>query len=262
LTYPFGIDVSNNQGTISWDGVAQSGVQFAVAKVSEGASFQDAFFAKNWSEMARVGLVRGAYHFARPSRNTAATEATYFLQCLAQGGGLHPGDFVALDLEDDPSATDTTNFAQWAIDWLTFVGSDLGFRPLLYSRTDYLSRHGCLGNATLGQYGLWLASYGVATVAAPSGWDFWAIWQYNDKGSIPGVAGVVDLDAYNGPISQLPLYGAHAVWPVPAPPKPTPKTATNDDLEELHRLVDVQPFDGAAAAALIAYAEPFAGAAS
>src|SRR3954469_22613633 len=57
-----GIDVSHHQGTINWDAVAGDGVEFAWMKATEGATFRDASFARNWHQAGAAGLARGAYH--------------------------------------------------------------------------------------------------------------------------------------------------------------------------------------------------------
>lgn len=204
-----GIDVSNNNGRIDWDQVAGAGVAFAIAKVSEGVGFVDPDFAGHWAEMKRVGLVRGAYHFARPSRNGPIAEAMRFLAALNAGGGVEVGDFVALDLEDDNPGT-PPDLQEWASRWLELVEQQLGFKPMLYSRTEYLLRRGCANDATLAEHGLWLAAFGDARPDPTPGWPFFAIWQYSEDGSVPGVAGDCDLDRFNGTRDLLLRYGKPA----------------------------------------------------
>jgi len=35
------------------------------------------------------------------------------------------------------------------------------------------------------------------------GWDAWTFWQYSETGSVPGISGSVDLDYFNGSLSDL-----------------------------------------------------------
>jgi LysM repeat protein len=35
------------------------------------------------------------------------------------------------------------------------------------------------------------------------GWDAWTFWQYSESGSVPGISGSVDLDYFNGTLSDL-----------------------------------------------------------
>ena len=99
------IDVSNNNGPINWPAVAASGVEAAVIKASEGTVFADPWFSANWHEAKAAGLVRGAYHYGRPSVCSGHEEAAFLLQTVGDVGGLQPGDFLALDLEDPDVAT-------------------------------------------------------------------------------------------------------------------------------------------------------------
>src|SRR5581483_7236413 len=62
---PKGIDVSHYQGTINWTSVKNSGVSFAFIKATEGLTIKDQDFDANWAGAKAVGIVRGAYHFAR-----------------------------------------------------------------------------------------------------------------------------------------------------------------------------------------------------
>src|SRR5689334_19243725 len=106
-----GIDVSDNNGQVDWGAVAGAGYGFAIAKVTEGTGFVDPTFAGNWSAMKSNGLVRGAYHFARPDDNKAEDEARFFLDTIKQQvGDLQKGDFLALDLE-----TGSGDLGAWAL---------------------------------------------------------------------------------------------------------------------------------------------------
>jgi hypothetical protein len=73
MALPEGIDVSNNNGRIDWDAVAGAGITFAIAKITEGTWFRDGYFAENWAEMKRLGIYRGAYHFAPTTSSTPSS---------------------------------------------------------------------------------------------------------------------------------------------------------------------------------------------
>jgi lysozyme len=198
-----GIDVSNNNGQVDWSAVSGAGYGFAVAKASEGVNFVDNTFAANWSGMKSQGMVRGAYHFARPDDNTAEAEADFFVQTIkSQVGDLEKGDFVALDLE-----VGTGDLGEWAARWLKKVKDHLGFRPLLYSSPGFIDAHGLANRSDLADYGLWLADWQGSIPAPPAPWQLLALWQDNDDSSVPGVSGNVDGDYFNGTIDELQRYG-------------------------------------------------------
>jgi GH25 family lysozyme M1 (1,4-beta-N-acetylmuramidase) len=62
-------------------------------------AYTDPQFSANYAGATNAGIIRGGYHFARPSASSGATQANYF---LAHGGGWSadgrtlPG---ALDIE-------------------------------------------------------------------------------------------------------------------------------------------------------------------
>src|SRR4051812_47808173 len=51
-----GIDVSVYQGNIDWAAVKGSGIEFAIARVSDG-TFKDTKFDQNWPAMKAAGLI-------------------------------------------------------------------------------------------------------------------------------------------------------------------------------------------------------------
>ena len=50
--------------------------------------------------------------------------------------------------------------------------------------------------AGLERYPLWAAEYGADTPRSTGRWSTWAGFQYSDRGSIPGIAGNVDLNRF------------------------------------------------------------------
>jgi lysozyme len=215
-----GIDVSNHQGQINWNAVPASGIQFAIAKASEGVTFIDRWFGRNWTEMKRIGLVRGAYHYALPSRNDPIQEADFFLSRVdnPEVATLEPGDLVALDMEDPDMHSSVT---LWSLRWLRRVEERLGFKPLFYTYPHYMDTHG-LHDARLAQYGLWYASYRADMPDPPAPWPMIAIWQYTSEAVIPGAGTRIDANWFNGDtLDQLRAYGKPGATPPPPDPPST-----------------------------------------
>jgi GH25 family lysozyme M1 (1,4-beta-N-acetylmuramidase) len=222
--YPFGVDVSNNNGSVDFDAMAASGVQFAICKASEGTWFRDSWFDDYWAECKRLSIARGAYHFARPSQCAPQDEAAYFLDAIESlWGSLETGDILALDLEDEHAYGDLSG---WALTWLQEVERRVGFKPLVYVSPSYASSRYLARKPEIGQYGLWLASWGVPTPPpAPPPWSLVAIHQYDvgDPGTVPGVSGAIDCNRFNGSsVAQLQRYGKPAGAAVPPEPGPEP----------------------------------------
>src|SRR4051812_33469829 len=81
-----GPDVSswNHGGAISWRAVKNSGTSFVFIKATEGGGYTNPYFSRDWHDSGAVGLLRGAYHFARPSTRSgsAAAQAHHFARVM------------------------------------------------------------------------------------------------------------------------------------------------------------------------------------
>ena len=149
-----GIDVSTYQGAIDWGAVAGSDVAFAWIKATEGVGWLDPHFRSNWRAAADHGLVRGAYHFARPDQTPARLEAAWFWAAINMNGGLKPGDLLALDLE-----TGSGDLSKWATTFLQALQMASGLKAALYTSRGCIDAHG-LATAQLAAFPLWLADWG------------------------------------------------------------------------------------------------------
>lgn len=196
-----GIDVSHYQGEIDWAAVAGSGVRFAIAKATEGRNYVDPTYLTNKAGAELNGVIFGAYHFARPdaTTNDAVSEADRFVDAAQlEAGNLIP----VLDLERTGGLSQG-ELTAWILAWLDRVTERVGVRPMIYT-----SPHGWdvrTGDTTAivdaGYTVLWVAHWGTDSPTVPAGgWGGfgWTFWQYGNCGSIPGIAGCVDVDAYAG----------------------------------------------------------------
>src|SRR5205807_5096882 len=82
-----------------------------------------------------------------------------------------------------------------------------GVTPILYTSPAFLSSYG-----TLGKYPLWVANYGVSCPTVPSAWTSYSFWQSTGTGSLSALSGAVDLDTFNGSLSDLSSFAA-STWP-------------------------------------------------
>jgi lysozyme len=192
-----GVDVSSFQGIVDWAAFNAGGGSFAIAKASDGSSF-DTRFATNWPGMQAAHLLRGAYHTFEPTQDPVA-QANHFLAVLNASGGLADGDLPpALDLESVGGVTDAA-FQASVQAWLATVQSALGRRPMIYGAPSVLAH---LGTA-FGAYPLWLANYSASCPKVPAGWATWEFWQTSATGTAPGITGSVDIDEFNGSPTDL-----------------------------------------------------------
>lgn len=208
-----GIDVSEYQGNIDWNAVKTSGISFSFIKASEGTSITDSMFSTNYAAAKSAGVLRGAYHYARPGESSATQQATHFLNVVDAVGGIDELP-AALDVEDNGGLTNQ-ELAAWIRSWVSQVASSTGKTPLLYTYVSFANSYLEPGLANLQ---LWLAEYGVAEPQNAGGWTTWTFWQYTDTGSVSGISGNVDLDVYSGGINQLTTtYGSSTPAPAPTP---------------------------------------------
>ncbi len=195
-----GLDVSHYQGSVDWSGYYSSGSRFAYIKATEGTTYKDPQFSNNYTGSYDAGLIRGAYHFARPDVSSGATQAGYF---LGAGGGWSPDGKTlpgALDIEYNPYGAScygltAAAMVAWIQDFVSTYHSGTGRYPVIYSTYDWWST--CTGNssATSATSPWWIARYSSTVGSVPAGAATWTIWQYTSS--------PLDRDRFNGDVSRL-----------------------------------------------------------
>jgi len=189
-----GIDVSHYQNQIDWQKVAAHGVDFGFVKATEGTSLRDSFFCANWSEMGKVGIRRGAYHFFRPSYS-AHEQADHFINLVEmKAGDLAP----VLDVEvlDGVSRVD---LLKGMYIWLFRIEIAYGIKPIIYTNQKFYNRY---LSGHFEDYPIWIARYNVWPPRIKGG-ARWSFWQYGDRGQIPGIHGHVDVNVFRGTKAEL-----------------------------------------------------------
>jgi len=187
-----GCDIASYQGTVNFD-LLRTAVSFVISKATEGTGYKDPTFDRNWAEAKRVGLVRGAYHFARPDLGlNAQDEAAYFLSHI---GPVNPSDLLALDYEVNWGG----NVVGWCEAWLNLVHQMTGIKPYIYINLSTVRNYNWASIIAAG-YPLWLALYDNQPETVPSTpWPSVAIKQWTSGGKLAGVpAQRVDLNTAFG----------------------------------------------------------------
>jgi GH25 family lysozyme M1 (1,4-beta-N-acetylmuramidase) len=192
-----GIDVSRWQREIDVTRVAAAGIEFCFCKATEGLAHVDRTFAATWPALAEAGLLRGGYHFGRPGVD-AAKQADFVYDTVRPATGDLP---IVLDLEQDDGRS-PREVRAWTETFVTRLRTRMGAPPIIYTGL-YFWRDKAGDGDALG-CPLWLAAY-VDDPAkyVPRCWDDWSFWQYTSKGSVPGVRGHVDRDAWHGDRAAL-----------------------------------------------------------
>ncbi|MGB8650585.1 MAG: GH25 family lysozyme [Mycobacteriales bacterium] len=230
-TAPYGPDVSSwqhlNGAPIDWAKVRAGGSAFAIVKATEGGSYVNPYYAADVRSARAARLVVGGYAFVRPALplTTAAAQAKQLVTTLgsvATSGTLPP----ILDLEETGGLA-PRDLITWTQSFLETVRAQSGRTPIVYSYP-YFWSSAMAGTTALGRYPLWLASYRSTTPPPLAGWASWSLWQYTSGGTIPGIAGAVDVSRFNGTLTQLAALAngtTPSAWTVRAPAAPVGVTA-------------------------------------
>ncbi len=239
MTWARGIDVSEHQGDISWDQVGAGGTSFAFIKATEGVGFEDSKFQRNWRESQRVGIPRGAYHFCLPSAagaDDATAEARWFCGVIEkQGAGWGELPAVA-DVETTkiPPAETT----DWVLTFCERVSERTGRPPIIYAGGAVLPGRMTIDDRLLA-YRIWVPHYtapdqtdpdpkAITRGKTPPPWSDWNMWQYTERGAVPGIAGTVDRNV----IEELQLAELIAGQVTPKAPPPQPPEPSHATMQQ------------------------------
>lgn len=215
------IDVSSHNGTINWQQVKDSGVQFVMIRSSYGWFYRDNYLDTNVRGCETVGLPYGLYHYSYATNlDQAKIEVDNF---LALANNYRPTLPLCLDMEDadgwkarngNPSNAMLTEICDYFGKRIEQESKNKYF--LLYANLDYFKNK--LDGARLNRYDKWLAQWYVSAPAIKCG-----AWQYGANGRVPGINGNVDMnEAYiNYPevIKNL-TGGGNQDTPAPQPVQP------------------------------------------
>lgn len=184
-----GIDVSDYQPNVDWQAVARSGISFAIIKSTEGESFVCEVFKSYWEQTKAHGLIRGAYHFFRPTSDPLK-QAYHFLKVVKlEDGDLPP----VLDIETMGQLS-SEELCDRAAEWIEIIERETGFRPIIYTYPGFWQK---LNTTRFSDYPLWIAHYTTAEKPMiPGGWKTWVLWQFTDRGEVPGINGGVDVNLF------------------------------------------------------------------
>ena len=196
------IDVSSWQHTIDWQAVKNAGVEGAIIRLSYGwGNGFDAQALRNINECKRLGIPFGIYIYSYAyDANTGAAEGSDVVSLLRKAG-VNPGDLsypVYYDLErwtwtGHTPPTNPSTYDSIVNAWYGKLKS-AGYNNLsVYSYTSYLDSE--LNSSNIHAKTRWVAQYG-ATMGYTAFPTNDRGWQYTSSGSVNGINGTVDLNAF------------------------------------------------------------------
>ena len=195
--FTFGIDISHHQGDIKWEKLkkeqqANAPLKFVYIKATEGRDHKDKRFDRNWREAKKHGFVRGAYHYFTTASSGNA-QANMFIKNVKLGKGDLP---PMVDIEESPK--DKEAFIAELKNFILRLEEHYGVKPIIYSYPKFHVKH--LRDPFFRNYEFWVAHY---YVDKPQTSRQWALWQFTDKGIIPGIRQKVDINVLNGGEERL-----------------------------------------------------------
>ncbi|MEU6764220.1 lysozyme [Streptomyces sp. NPDC046853] len=201
---PRGHDVSSHQKHVNWKKAKAKGARFVYVKATESHTYRNPRFRHQYNGSRDAGLIRGAYHFAVPSKSSGKKQARYFMKhggrWRADGRTLPP----ALDIERNPYGKrkcygiGKAGMVNWIKSFSDEVKRQSGRRPVIYTTTKWWND--CTGGSRAfgSTHALWLAHWSPTSGKLPRGWSYLTFWQHDNGGRLPG-----DQDLFNGSMTQL-----------------------------------------------------------
>lgn len=201
-----GVTVSYYQGIIDWETLKNSGITFVYIRASNGPA-KDTNFDANWAGAKAAGIFRAPYHQADMTEDPAV-DAENFVSTFS-------GDYMSGDLPPmiDLIGTSSGDLSEsemlwWLETWVDTVNNATEMDPIIYTSMSYWI-NAMDNSAAFSDHILFIAhETNDSFPSIPDVWwggdsSFWIFWAYNSSGTKPGITVGVELDRYQGSISQL-----------------------------------------------------------
>lgn len=194
-TGTFGIDVSTFNGTIDWNKVAKSGVNFAIIRCglrgsTAGALYEDSKFATNIKNATAAGVKVGLYFFTQAVTEAEAVEEASMALTMAEGYKISYPIFIDVESATNGRANGLSKADRTKIiNAFCKTISNGGYKAGIYANKTWFTNN--MDVSQLTSYTIWLAQYASAPTYTASRYD---VWQYSSEGSLNGISGNVDLD--------------------------------------------------------------------
>lgn len=199
-----GLDVSEHQGYIDWEAVAEAGYSFAFIRVgyrgygADGILYEDRAAVDNLQRAKAAGLKVGTYVFSQALSEEEAREEARLALRVIQSSGMETDLPLMYDpelIKDDWGRANEISRDQVVLNTAAFqeeiakeAGPDL--KTDIYSNLPW--EHHYFDAETMNRNEIWYADY----EKKPQTPYHFTWWQYTNEGSIPGIEGRVDLNLW------------------------------------------------------------------
>ena len=194
-----GIDVSKYQGKIDWQTVKDSGVEYAILRIGirgyqSGKLVVDERFQENAAEAEKAGMPIGVYIFsAAITPQEAIEEAEFVLELIKPYTNIS----YPIVFDTEPIYSDDSRIKDLTPNQLTQITKAFcdtiiaaGKKPMIYANAKRLTTVLRLDELT--GYELWYADYQEKPIFPYQ----YRMWQYTEKGFVPGIEGAVDINLF------------------------------------------------------------------
>lgn len=193
-----GIDLSYHQENVDWDKLFTAPIEFVMLRCgyrgySEGGLIEDERFNEYAKAVNEHGVNLGVYFFTQAiTEEEAISEADFVINMIKDYDIQYP---IAFDTEyvSDPEAR--TNIEEITPEQRSKICiafceriREAGYFPIIYASENWMRRE--LDLTMLTDYDFWAAQYLDENDFM---FDF-TIWQYTEKGQVPGIDEPVDLN--------------------------------------------------------------------
>jgi lysozyme len=193
-----GIDISSYQEKINWKSLASMregkdsiAISFVFIKATEGKTWRDKYFQRNWDETRKHNIIRGAYHYYKPNIYSGDQAKNFIKTVKLKKGDLPP----VLDIEEI-GKHGVKNMRKGIKNWLNIVEKHYGVKPIIY--TNYNFYHKYLSGKEFRGYKLWVAHYTNQPKVGK-----WTFWQYSAKGIIKNINSKIAFSVLNDTVADL-----------------------------------------------------------
>jgi|TARA_B110000908_G_scaffold156525_1_gene195773 lysozyme len=211
IPFVYGIDISHHQNNeIDFISKTLDSLSFVICKATEGVTYTDPLFLKNWKTIKARGFIRGAYHFYH-SNDDPIAQATHFMNTITnlentdippiidfEGGGIDTSQSV----EEIQSALKI---------FLNEVQKKSKRTPIIY--TDLNTGNKYLNSSYFSDYPLWIANYnGKKSPDLPDAWKKrgWFIWQRTSTYKLDSQNN--DFDIFDGSLSAFKEFISNSLY--------------------------------------------------
>lgn len=206
-----GIDVAKYQGTIDWQQVAESGIDFAFVRVGyrtqvDGEIIADTNAKYNMQEASKYGIKLGVYFFSTAiNAEEAKEEAKWVADYIAQYPITYPVAYNCEGFGDPENRQYAMSVAERTDIALVFLETmeELGYEAMFYASKNEMEADVKWEVSRIQpDYKVWVAQYPeqpYPITAASTYSGSHQMWQYTRNGTVPGISQPTDMNiAYFG----------------------------------------------------------------